>query len=93
MKFKLSLVAALAVTQLLMVPTAHAQEPVYPKQPVTLVVPFPAGGPTDAMARVLALKLGERLGLNDAGLERSGVRLMGVSYGIARTAWRRGKAR
>lgn len=62
MKFKLSLVAALAAIPLLIVPPAHAQDSVYPKQPVTLVVPFPAGGPTDAMARVLALKLGERLG-------------------------------
>ena len=44
------------------VPLAQAQGPAYPKGPVTLVVPFPAGGPTDAMARVLALKLGERLG-------------------------------
>lgn len=62
MNFKLSLVAALAATQLLIVPAAQAQDSVYPKQPVTLVVPFPAGGPTDAMARVLALRLGERLG-------------------------------
>jgi tripartite-type tricarboxylate transporter receptor subunit TctC len=45
-----------------LVPLAQAQGPAYPKGPVTLVVPFPAGGPTDAMARVLALKLGERLG-------------------------------
>ena len=45
-----------------LVPLAQAQAPTYPKGPVTLVVPFPAGGPTDAMARTLALKLGERLG-------------------------------
>jgi tripartite-type tricarboxylate transporter receptor subunit TctC len=62
MKFRFSFIAALAATQLLIVPAANAQDPVYPRQPVTLVVPFPAGGPTDAMARVLALKLGERLG-------------------------------
>lgn len=56
------LLAALAAAVTLVTPFAQAQAPSFPKQPVTLVVPFPAGGPTDAMARVLALKLGERLG-------------------------------
>ncbi|RZL91419.1 MAG: tripartite tricarboxylate transporter substrate binding protein [Variovorax sp.] len=62
MKFTHSLAATLAASCLLATPQLQAQEPAYPKQPVTLVVPFPAGGPTDAMARVLAQKLGDRLG-------------------------------
>lgn len=62
MKFKNSLALALAATALLATPLLHAQEAAYPRQAVTLVVPFPAGGPTDAMARVLAQKLGDRLG-------------------------------
>lgn len=41
---------------------ARAQGATFPRGPITLVVPFPAGGPTDAMARALAQRMGERLG-------------------------------
>ena len=34
----------------------------YPEKPVTMVVPFPPGGSTDAIARVLAQKLQEKMG-------------------------------
>ena len=36
----------------------------YPQRPVALIVPYPAGGPTDQLARVLAPKLSEKLGQN-----------------------------
>src|SRR6187397_2018644 len=39
-----------------------AQE--YPSRVVTLIVPYPAGGPTDQLASVLAPVLSEKLGQN-----------------------------
>jgi tripartite-type tricarboxylate transporter receptor subunit TctC len=39
---------------------AHAQT--YPDKPITLVVPFAAGGPTDVVARMIAIPMGKSLG-------------------------------
>ena len=41
---------------------AAAQAQTYPSRPVTLIVPYPAGGPTDTLARVLAEAMRGALG-------------------------------
>jgi tripartite-type tricarboxylate transporter receptor subunit TctC len=41
---------------------AQAQAHSYPNRPIKVVVPFPAGGPTDTMARIVSDRLGQVLG-------------------------------
>ena len=53
---------ALTLAALAAVTTAHAQS--YPTRPVTVIVPYPAGGPTDQVARQIGPKLAAKLGQN-----------------------------
>src|SRR3954471_18129288 len=46
---------------LLFASVAQAQEP-YPSRPVKLILPFPPGGPTDILGRLIAENLSARLG-------------------------------
>ena len=45
-----------------MLDAAHAQSRAYPTRPIKMIVPFPAGGPTDGMARIISDRLGAVLG-------------------------------
>ena len=58
-KILASLAAAAAVT---FASYAAAQD--YPTQPITVVVPFSAGGPTDTVTRLIAEPMGKELGQN-----------------------------
>lgn len=65
MKFRMrlnALAAASATAVLSMLSgAAVAQSSSYPKKPIRIVVPFPAGGPTDIAARVIGQAMGDDL--------------------------------
>jgi len=52
----------LAVAAALALSTLHATAQTYPNRPVTLVVPFPPGGSTTIVARIVADRMAEALG-------------------------------
>jgi len=64
MKLRASLFVGLftmiAGSYLSMTPAVAADA--YPNKPITLIVPFSAGGPTDAVARLIAVPMGKDLG-------------------------------
>ena len=55
----LAILATLALSAL---GPSQAFAQAYPTKPVRLIVPFPPGGSTDIVARIVAQKLGERIG-------------------------------
>jgi tripartite-type tricarboxylate transporter receptor subunit TctC len=58
----------------------------YPTKPITLVVPFPAGSTTDLVGRILATKLGDRLGQQVVIDNRAGAGGSVGSEAVARAA-------
>ncbi len=57
-------VVALAFSLLATIGVAPAHAQTYPSRPVTIIVPYPAGGPTDQVARQIAPKLSAKFGHN-----------------------------
>ena len=53
---------SLFLAMALLVPCAGAQAQGYPSKPIQLVIPFPPGGATDIVGRLVGKKLGERIG-------------------------------
>ena len=64
---KLIVAAALAAMLAGIVTSAGAQN--YPSRPITIIVPFAAGGPTDVLARMLGDRMRQSLGQTDPGRE------------------------
>jgi tripartite-type tricarboxylate transporter receptor subunit TctC len=64
MKRSIALLSVLATALLATLPLTHgaAAQDHYPSRPVKMIVPYPAGGPTDVPARLIANKLSAALG-------------------------------
>jgi putative tricarboxylic transport membrane protein len=58
----LTLLAAGALVGLVSAPLAPAQAQDYPTNPITVIVPFSAGGPTDTVTRLVAESMSKTLG-------------------------------
>ena len=58
---RLTLAGALAAC---LISTLALAQGAYPNRPVTLIVPYPAGGANDAVGRLIGQKMGENLGQN-----------------------------
>ena len=68
----LSVLGALVASCPMLAPLTSAHAQTWPERPVNLIVPFVAGGGADAAARLIAVKMQERLGQQIVVLNRPG---------------------
>jgi tripartite-type tricarboxylate transporter receptor subunit TctC len=78
--------ALLGVGVLVPAPATAQTAAGYPNRPVRLVVPYPAGGPTDTASRIIGQKLGEALGQPVVVDNRPGASGTIGAEGVARSA-------
>jgi tripartite-type tricarboxylate transporter receptor subunit TctC len=76
----LPLAFAVAMT---IVGSSFATAQTYPSRPITIIVPFPAGGPTDVLPRIIGERMGASLGQSIVVENIAGA---GGSIGIGRVA-------
>ncbi|HYF56007.1 MAG TPA: tripartite tricarboxylate transporter substrate binding protein [Salinarimonas sp.] len=81
MTMRIVLAGAAALASVLVAPEAGAQA--YPTRPVTVIVPFAAGGTADALARIFAERLSSRMGQQFIVENRAGA---GGNVGVGATA-------
>jgi tripartite-type tricarboxylate transporter receptor subunit TctC len=81
---KLSLTAAVLLAVSTLLTDAAAQD--YPSRPITLVVPYAAGGGNDVMARTVAEKMSKTLGQNVVVENRGGAGGSIATRQVARAA-------
>jgi len=74
---------AAAAAAVLLVAVAPAQAQQYPQRPISMIVPFAAGGPTDVLARVLGQHMSQTLGQSIVVEDVTGA---GGTIGSARAA-------
>jgi tripartite-type tricarboxylate transporter receptor subunit TctC len=84
MKRRLFISSTSAASALLWPTLSQAQA--FPNKPVRMIVPFPAGGATDILARALSQKLGEKLGQNVVVENRPGAGGTIGSQAVAQSA-------
>ena len=77
------LATALAAVLSVLLSLATPAQAEYPEKPIRLVVPFPPGGPTDALGRILSERMGRALGQSIIVDNVSGA---GGTLGVAKVA-------
>jgi len=80
------IVGIVAAAFALLAQVSPIQAQTYPSRVVTIIVPYPAGGPTDQMARQIAPALAEKLGQNVIVENQSGGGTTTATARVARAA-------